>query len=141
MTLSIEDRLAILDLVATYNHALDHGTALEWVSTFVHDGTFSSENRSSGGTEKGWVYEGRDELKELYESVHARLGTKAVRHWNNNHLIEVAGDTASHSCYYMGIVVDGGVPTAHHTGIYYDQLKKTDDGWKFTHRRIVFDAY
>jgi hypothetical protein len=141
MTLSIEDRAAILDLVATYNHAWDFGTAEEWVSTFTRDGVFERENRSSTGTEKVGIARGRDELREVYESKHDDWGTRS-RHWNNNHLIEGAGDNASHSCYYMGMraAADGGAPTVNSSGIYYDSLKKTDDGWRFTHRKIVFNA-
>jgi hypothetical protein len=38
----LEDQLAIRELVARYNYAIDEARPEEWVATFVSDGTFES---------------------------------------------------------------------------------------------------
>ena len=42
MALSVEDQLAIQQLYAKYNHAIDSGNGAGWAATFAADGVFSS---------------------------------------------------------------------------------------------------
>ena len=42
MGLSVEDQLAIQQLYARYNHAIDFGRADEWAACFTSDGVFNS---------------------------------------------------------------------------------------------------
>ena len=47
MPLSVEDRLAIQELIARYNHAIDGGDPDGWAATFAPDGTFESRGDQS----------------------------------------------------------------------------------------------
>ena len=53
MVISTEDKLAILELSAAYNHAIDYGDADAWINTF-------SEGAVLSGIDK--PYEGKKEL-------------------------------------------------------------------------------
>ena len=137
--LTTEDRFAIMELVARYNYAADYGDANAWADTFAADGTFEGEQRTPDGTEKQFTVKGRDELKHLYNSLHEKWGTTHYRHWNNNHLMEGDGDTASHTCYFVFIRLNTGSPSIESTAVYNDKLKKIDGEWKFSRRTITWD--
>ena len=115
MTLSLEDRLAILDLAARYSHAWDYGDVEAWVRTFTADGLITNGESTVRGTE---------ELRGFAEN-HAR-GDLSGRHWTSNHVITGDGETATHSCYLL-IVRLFETPTLASAGIYRDQLRKVDD--------------
>lgn len=51
-TLSIEDQLAIQQLYARYNHAIDAGKGDAWAACFTAEGTFDSATGSFAGTEQ-----------------------------------------------------------------------------------------
>ncbi len=38
--ISLDDRMAILDLCSRYNYHIDTGASAEWADTFVADGVF-----------------------------------------------------------------------------------------------------
>ena len=46
MILSLEDRLAILELAARYSHAFDYGDTDAWVATFTQDGVLTNGQAS-----------------------------------------------------------------------------------------------
>jgi len=91
MTISVEDRLAILGLTARYNQAFDYGDVDAWVETFIPDGVFADS--------EGFSVQGSEELRAF--AGKAAQGDVASRHWNSSHVIEGGGDTATHSCYLM----------------------------------------
>jgi hypothetical protein len=52
----------------------------------------------------------------------------------------VHGDEAGHTCYYQAQHVRLGLPAGEKFlsgGRYDDRLRRTADGWRFTHRRIT----
>jgi ketosteroid isomerase-like protein len=127
MTISIEDNLAILELSAVYNHAIDYGDADAWLNTFSKDAML---------TGVGQPYEGINELTAFVEDYFKN--SSPMHHWTNNHIIDVAGYTAEHSCYF--IILKVGNPAAIlATGRYKDKLKKIDGKWKFFRRDAMFD--
>ncbi|MPZ99950.1 MAG: nuclear transport factor 2 family protein [Dehalococcoidia bacterium] len=128
MTLSADDRLAILDLAARYNHAIDGGDASGWASTFTSDGIFVSREEVTG----------TDALVAFARNFAQNL--PGARHWTNNHVIEGDGDAATHSCYLqlLNVAAEGGARVIS-TGTYRDQLTKVDGSWKFSRRHVVSD--
>lgn len=122
MPLTIEDRVAIQDLVARYNHAIDLGAAEDWAATFTSDGTFES---------RGEVHAGADALLAFARGFKERMA--GARHWNNNLLIEGDGDEARATCYLQ--LWRGGELIS--KGTYVDTLRRLDGAWRFTSRRVV----
>ena len=126
MALSVEDRMAILDLAARYNHAFDYGDSEAWADTFTPDGVFG-----------GKPHRGTEELRTFAEGK-AEVA-KRHRHWTSNHVIQGSGDTATHTCYVM-ITEIGDKPTLFGTGIYRDRLKKLGGEWKFLRRELTAEC-
>ncbi len=132
MPLSVEDQLAIQQLYARYNHAIDSGNGAGWASTFAEDGVFSSAT----GT-----FSGREQLAGFGTGFAQRL---KARHWTNNLVIEGDAGKATGTCYLaLFRLTPGEQPPAHilTTAIYNDELAKGADGaWRFTRRTVTGDA-
>ncbi|WP_322797037.1 nuclear transport factor 2 family protein [Tepidiforma sp.] len=131
MPLSVEDQLAIQQLYARYNHAIDSGNGADWAACFTPDGTFSSATGN---------FAGRDQLRAFGDAFAQRL---KARHWTNNLVLDGDGDEATGSCYLMLLrLAPGEQPPASilTTAIYRDRLVRTAEGWKFAARTVVGDA-
>lgn len=128
--LPVDDTLAIQQLYARYNHAIDSGKGDAWAACFTADGTFTSGSGDFAGTEQ---------LASFATGFAQRL---KARHWTNNLVIEAAEGGASGTCYLMLLRLgDGEKPTSIlTTGIYRDSLAKQSGEWKFTSRKVVADA-
>lgn len=132
MPLSVEDHLAIQQLYARYNHAIDSGNGPGWADAFAEDGVFSSAT----GT-----FTGSEQLSQFASGFASRL---KARHWTNNLVLEGDGKRATGSCYLVlyrltpGEQPPAGILT---TAIYNDELAKGPDGkWRFTKRTVTGDA-
>jgi uncharacterized protein (TIGR02246 family) len=121
-----DDRGAIMNLLARYNHTFDRGDPQAWADCFVPDGVFRSASAEARG---------RDALVAFAEA--RRGGT--TRHWTDNHLIEVRGDTATMACYLMLVRSGKGDerPQVTFQGNYTDELVRTPDGWRFRSRTVT----
>ena len=129
-TLPTEDALAIQQLYARYNHAIDSGKGDAWAACFTADGTFSSASGNFAGTEQ---------LAGFGTAFALRL---KARHWTNNLVIEPTAGGASGSCYLMLLRL-GNVekPTSIlTTAIYTDTLTKSAGEWKFATRSVAGDV-
>ena len=124
MPLSVEDRLAIQELIARYNHAIDGGDADDWAATFAPDGTFES---------RGEVHAGTEQLATFARGFQQRL--PGARHWNNNLVIDGDGDQATTTCY-LQLWREGQLASE---GRYVDTLRKIDGQWRFASRKVVRD--
>jgi hypothetical protein len=127
MALAVDDQLAIQQLYASYNHALDFGDSSGWASTFTGDGVFSG----GGGT-----FTGTEALKGFADGFASRM---KARHWITNLVVEGSGDSAKGKCYLMLMNLADGKATPMVTAVYHDELKKTGDGWRFTNRSVQPD--
>lgn len=129
-TLDTADQLAIQQLYARYNHAIDSGNGSGWAECFTPDGTFASAT----GT-----FTGSEQLKGFGDAFATRI---KARHWTNNLVVEGDGDGATGTCYLMLLRLGNqenptGILT---TAIYKDKLTRAGGGWKFTSREVVGDA-
>ena len=126
MSLAAEDHLAILNLIARYNHAIDLGDPEMWADCFIEDGEFDARPVTH--------CHGRADLLEF-----CRLSQRGQgRHWTSNVLVEGEGDTATASLYLMTLQ-PGAVAVPGVTGVYHDQLVKQNGDWKIKHRLLVFE--
>ena len=137
--LTPEDRFAILELVAQYNYAADYGDAETWADAFATDGVFEGERQTADGVERTFLVKGREELKRLYNSLHEKWRSIRYRHWNNNHIMDSDGQTASHRCYFQFIRLTDNTATISATAVYKDKLRKINGRWKFENRKIIWD--
>ena len=124
MPLTTEDRLAIQDLAARYNTAIDSGNSEAWAATFTSNGTFESGGRVHGGTEA---------LTTFAKGFAERMA--GARHWNNNLVIDGDGDSATLGCYLI-LMKTGQVVT---TAKYEDTLRRENGAWRFASRKVVPD--
>jgi hypothetical protein len=127
-SLATEDLLAIQQLYARYNHAIDSGDGPGWARCFTPDGTFTS----ASGT-----FTGSDALATFATGFATRL---KARHWTNNLVIDADGDGARGRCYLMLLRLAEGSPASIlTTGIYDDRLVRDGGGWKFASRNVTGD--
>jgi len=124
VALSSDDRLAILDLAARYNFAIDGGDAEAWASTFTPEVVFDSG--------RGPVT-GRADLQEFAREF-SQGPMRGTEHWNANHVIDGDGGQATHRCYLNLIRGESGESVAR--AKYRDDLTRVDGAWKFA-RRVV----
>ncbi|MFC4054013.1 nuclear transport factor 2 family protein [Actinomadura syzygii] len=127
----LADRIAILDAVIAYATALD---TRDWERL----GTLFTDDAC-------WEYSGSGEKVFGPDAIVARISTglerlDATHHLNGNHVAAVHGDEAEHTCYYQAQHVRHGLPDGEKflgAGRYVDRLRRTPDGWRFTHRTIT----
>ena len=127
MSLASEDRVAILELVATCCHALDSGDVAAVVTTFAADGSFEVP---------GATYAGTDELERFFAANVEKDDNE--RHFTSNHLIQGDGEHATHRCYYQVVWRAGQGTKA--TGLYEDELSKVGESWRFKRRKVMPDS-
>lgn len=128
-TLAAEDTLAIQDLYARYNHAIDFGDGNGWAACFTVNGVFTSTT----GT-----FTGAADLATFATGMAARM---KARHWTNNLVIESDGDGARGKCYLMLLKLnEGGPASVLVTAVYDDTLVKEGNSWKFAARTVTGDA-
>jgi 3-phenylpropionate/cinnamic acid dioxygenase small subunit len=131
MLQDLADRAAIVDTAIAYATALDTRDWELLYSLFTSDA--------------GWEYSGSGERLAGPDAIVARISASlgrfdATHHLNGNHVAVVQGDDARHTCYYQAQHVRLGVPGGEKFlggGRYDDRLRRTPDGWRFTHRRII----
>lgn len=127
MTLSTEDRVEILDLIARYNQSVDAGDGEGFAACWVDDGLFEGSTQTARGQE---------ELRAIPATLRAQ--NPHTRHWNNNIVIDGTGDEARTSVYVLVLDV-GGSPSIRSSGVYRDTLRRVDGAWKFVHRKVTPD--
>lgn len=127
MPLAPADHLAILNLLAAYNHAIDLGDSAAWAECFTVDGEFDARPICH--------CHGRTELVEFAEKRGQPGGS---RHWTSNVWVEGEGDQATARLYLM-MLAPGNHASPGLTGVYYDNLVKVGGQWKIRYRRLVFE--
>jgi uncharacterized protein (TIGR02246 family) len=129
MGLSTEDVVAIQQLVARYNFAVDEGDADAFAGTFTPDGEFGAG---------GQVMRGHDELRAF---VTGRAGVAPRRHVVSSMLVDGDGDRASLRAYLQVFALgdDGSFQVAVQ-GTYDDELVRVPDGWRFARRSFSIDG-
>ena len=130
MSVSPEDRAAILDLAARYCHCFDFGDADGWASCFAEDGAFEAPN--------GEVLRGQEELRGMVESFEGAELPAPMRHQPSAFCIDGGSTSATMLSYFSAILLTT-PPTTFAVGRFEDQLEKFDGSWKFTTRREILD--
>ncbi len=131
MGLSSEDHIAIQQLVARYNHAIDGGDGDTFASAFVEDGVLDAGVL---------VLEGQAALRSFAEGFPS--STRAPRHVATNLLVDGDGDRAELRAYVQLWALDGDPPlqAVRASGTYHDTLVKEGGEWRFVRRTYVGDT-
>jgi uncharacterized protein (TIGR02246 family) len=133
MTISIEDRFAIIDLFVRYTTALDAGDIDTIVTCFTEDGTLESP---AVGKYAG--HAGIRAFSERFAAMHKR-GVQ-LRHVVSNFAMTVDGETARATCYLTCIITMDGNSQLMPPGRYECDLRKVGGAWLFRHRLVIMDA-
>jgi uncharacterized protein (TIGR02246 family) len=125
----VEDKLAVQELVATYNLAWDGEDVDGVVACFVPDGVFVD---AAGGE-----HAGRDAIREFVVGSYRQFGR--MRHITSSHLVDRIGTGgARHRCYVVFVSHPEGERVLD-TGEYEDTVVRTESGWRFARRVVRFD--
>ncbi len=128
------DRAQIRELTARYNRCFDDGDPDGFAATFTEDGVMEVD-----GT---FRVDGRAALAEMVR--HTPYG---VVHVTVDATVEVDGDRAVQDVKLL--VLSRPAPDASpdarrskltNSGRYHDELARTADGWRFTHRTAFLDG-
>jgi len=113
----------------THDYALYNDTFRvdELVALFVEDAFF--DMRPAGLD----LYEGREVIRDFFEKEKRALSH--VFHLTSNHRVDVDGDEASGTAYFLavGVTRRSGTENRVH-GYYGDTYVRTPDGWRFRSR-------
>jgi ketosteroid isomerase-like protein len=130
--LSLEDRLAIQDLIARYAWALDTGDIDGVANCFTTDGVVIEEVFEDPDR-----WEGRDGVRALAEHYRTSAGFPGRQHHVSQSI--VTGDSQRCAVKSFAFVTEcrGEPPyTLRFTGYYDDQIVKIDGPWLFKERII-----
>lgn len=124
------DRRAIDDVLYRYAHALDFR---EWE---LMDEVFAPD-AVADFLELGGVHEGREAIVSFVAA--ALTGLDATQHIIATPRVLLDGDRATATCYLQAQHVFRGAPGGDHFlvgGHYVDELVRTPEGWRITHRTL-----
>jgi SnoaL-like domain len=139
--MSVEDTLAIQEMIARYSYAYDGQDADEFAQVFVEDGVF--EIFVAGKATPSVRLQSRREIREwAAQRLRERAGRFTSRHYQSGILFDElsAGSARTRT---MVLVTHQAVtetaPRLAHSGVYHDQWRKTPAGWRLAHRAAHLD--
>jgi hypothetical protein len=130
----IGDRLEIRDLVDTYAAALDERSVERLVGVFAGDARFDVTQHGSDAVLA--VYEGSAQIAQIMTLISPFATTM---HQMLNHQVRLESDVATGVTYCSANHLVGEPPRANLQMliIYRDAYRRSADGWRIAHRRVV----
>jgi hypothetical protein len=129
MSLSVEDKLAIIELSNSQMRSLDNHDVDAWIDAWIPEGKFIA----TYGT-----FSGHDAIREFINGHVAAGKEDGVRHLMTNYVVDGDGDTATITCAVTKLQVEK-PPFIIASGIYKDTVVRTSAGWKFVSRQLDID--
>lgn len=130
--LTVEDRIAIQDLLARYAWALDTGDMDSLLSCFTPDAVVIEDV-----FEEPDRWEGHDGIRALAEHYWSSPGFPGRQHHVTQTVVQGDSERCSVKAFAFVTECRGEPPyTLRFTGYYEDQLVKVDGSWKFRERVI-----
>jgi SnoaL-like domain len=139
--MSIEEKLAIHEMIAKYSYTYDGRDAEGFAQVFVEDGVF--EIFGPGNTIPRVRLQSRTEIRTwAAQRLQGRVGRFTSRHYQSGTVFdELTSDSALTRT--MVLVTHQGVteaaPRPTDSGVYHDQWRKTHEGWRLAHRAAHVD--
>ena len=129
----LEDEREILRTLHQYGHTLDYGPLPDFLDCFTPDATWERVRRRNPDDRKS--FNGHQELTRFFHS-HRRAPDLYYKHLLVEPRIEVAGDRATVTSYFVKIDEHPEGPYVYAFGRYRDQLARWADGrWRLAWRR------
>ena len=137
---ALEDEREILRTLYRYGHSLDYGAEAEWVDCFTQNGVYELRYRDADTGGRPTRYEGHAEL-EKFARGHSRAPDRYHKHLVVEPVIEVVGDEAAVTSYFLRVDAEGGERRIYAFGRYIDHLVREADGcWRFTCRLAEIES-
>jgi len=132
-SLSLEDRMDILELFARYAWAYDGGDAEAYVRVFTEDAVLADEN--------GVLGTGHAEIGKAMMSFVDGWKGGISRHLNDQHVFYGNAQEATVYCYWAVAVTNSqdGKTDWLSKGVYVTEVVKTDDAWLIKKRTFYRD--
>ena len=132
------DRLAILEQIARYSYAWDDRDLDAYIALFVEDASFVVDPELPGGPSVNAT--GHEAIRVwARERMDARKPGVQVRHHQSGTLFDELGEDQARTRTMLltsRVGPDGEPPGS---GIYYDEWRRTAEGWRFTKRTLRHD--
>ncbi len=137
MALTLEDRLAVQELMVRYAYGIDTDcTEAGWLDLFTENAVMTSP--FSG------VHEGFEGVKQFRNKFLPRRGKIQIRHVITNFLVDGEGDRATLKAYFTELKTDlqASKPKTElfFCGSYDCVARKIDGKWKLERRTVNIDA-
>jgi ketosteroid isomerase-like protein len=125
------DRDEVLEVIARYAHTVDDRDIEGIVHCFTPDGRIDFEGGQSSGEGHGGIRRAFDEAFTAPSLVQPATST----HLMANTLVTIDGDTAHAETQAVAYLASATLGTVVTRGLRYsDDLRRTPDGWRITHR-------
>jgi uncharacterized protein (TIGR02246 family) len=139
--MSLEDKLAIQEVIAQYSYTVATTDAEGFATLFTEDAVW--ELFASGATSPEIRLESRASIREwAAQHLQRRIGRFTSRHYQSGLLFdELTSDAARTRTMFLAMRQDVTEAAPHPTesGVYHDQWRKTHEGWRFVHRIVRRD--
>ena len=139
--MSIEEKLAIHEMIAQYSYTYDGKDAEGFAQLFVEDGVF--EIFVPGKTGPSVRLQSRKAIREwAAQRLQDRHGRFTSRHHQSGILFdELRSDSALTRTMVLVTHQDvtEAAPRPTDSGVYHDQWRKTHEGWRLAHRAVHVD--
>ncbi len=129
----IADEQQVRNLLARMGHLADDGELDEYMDQFTEDAVWDG----------GPVFGRRQGQEAILEGARERRasGTSGpgahTRHVLTTTEVQVNGDTARSKSVFMFYVGIDAEPKVQVVGVYEDECRRTPQGWKLAHRKII----
>ena len=123
----LSDYVAIRQLNATYNRYADLADGKSYSSLFTEDAEFNIAGEG--------IYVGREQI-----AARCNATTTAV-HVTTEPELDIIGDIAQQRVRMLTVLQDGNGTRNEFvaSGWYIDELKRTEEGWRYHRRRVELD--
>ena len=132
------DRLAILEQIARYSYAWDDRDLEAYIALFVEGASFVVDPELPGGPSVDAT--GHEAIRTwARERMDARKPGVQVRHHQSGTLFDELGEDQARTRTMLltsRVGPDGEPPGS---GVYYDEWRRTAEGWRFAKRTLRHD--
>ena len=140
--MSIDDKLAIHEIIARYSHTYDGQDADGFAELFVEDGVFEVFVPGRAGATVR--LQSRAEIRErATRRLKERGGRFSSRHHQSGILFDELTSDSARTRTVVLVTHQGAADVAPRpvvSGVYHDRWRRTSIGWRLTHRTAHVDG-
>jgi uncharacterized protein (TIGR02246 family) len=138
-TQALADKLAILELMATYAYTYDGKDADGFAALFTEDAVFGNPARPLVSRE----LVSREAIRAFVQQQFAEQGGRRFRHYQTNTVfLELSAKRAATRTMLLVTRREptDAAPSVLFSGVYEDEWRHTDSGWRIARRMILLDG-